>query len=522
MAAELADGLAPGAACPVCGSVAHPAPALPAAQHVSAEELDRAMAQELSAQEERDAATQERDRFSLLIQEAQRATDGYSQDQIAEALATATGQLAASTSARDEHRNLSETLDASQASVAQLSDSVGELGRRRAALVGSISATATQLQRDEDSVVEALQASKDVVDGQVIDAHEVASGARPRTVAQQREELRRSASRLDELADSEQVRRALRGTLEAQEEALTAAMTRAGFAAVVEREQALLSETALEALRFEVSAWEATLEQLRGQLRSERFSDLGEIDEATARAAAALLSECTHHLGSAVQTAREAHDASVAAREVHQRFAAARAQVLTAQHRVTQLDAAQQPLIVLDKLLRGNAGVHPMTLISFVLDYWFSQVVAAANHRLAQIAGGRYQLQVDQDVQKGERRSGLSLRVFDSYTGSSRGTGTLSGGETFYVSLSLALGLADVVQAEAGRGSLQTLFIDEGFGTLDGTTLEEVLGVIDGLRSNGRVVGIVSHVEDLKDRIPERIEVRRTRPDGPSCIRVVA
>ena len=86
----------------------------------------------------------------------------------------------------------------------------------------------------------------------------------------------------------------------------------------------------------------------------------------------------------------------------------------------------------------------------------------------------------------------------------------------------LALGLADVVQAEAGGVGLDTLFVDEGFGSLDPDTLEDVLTVIDGLRSNGRVVGIISHVQDLKDRVPERLEIRRERPDGPARLRVVA
>ena len=119
-------------------------------------------------------------------------------------------------------------------------------------------------------------------------------------------------------------------------------------------------------------------------------------------------------------------------------------------------------------------------------------------------------------------RKGLGLEVLDLYTGKQRGTGSLSGGETFYTSLALALGLADVVQAEAGGAALDTLFIDEGFGTLDEDTLQEVMSVIDGLRGNGRMVGIVSHVPDLKDQISERLEVRRISDMGPSQVRVVA
>jgi exonuclease SbcC len=127
-------------------------------------------------------------------------------------------------------------------------------------------------------------------------------------------------------------------------------------------------------------------------------------------------------------------------------------------------------------------------------------------------------------VDEGETRSeraGLTLHVIDAHTGEARSPRSLSGGETFYTSLALALGLADVVKAEAGGVDLDTLFIDEGFGTLDADTLEQVMSVIDELRDRGRVVGIVSHVADLKERIPERLEVRRL-PDGSSALRVVA
>ena len=99
--------------------------------------------------------------------------------------------------------------------------------------------------------------------------------------------------------------------------------------------------------------------------------------------------------------------------------------------------------------------------------------------------------------------------MIDRHTGEERSPRSLSGGETFYTSLALALGLADVVRAEAGGVDLDTLFIDEGFGSLDADTLDQVMAVIDDLRDRGRVVGIVSHVADLKDRIAERLEVRR-------------
>ena len=113
------------------------------------------------------------------------------------------------------------------------------------------------------------------------------------------------------------------------------------------------------------------------------------------------------------------------------------------------------------------------------------------------------------------RRGGLGIEVRDEYTGTVRATTTLSGGETFFASLALALGLADVVSAESGGRVLDTIFIDEGFGTLDPEALDLVMGVLDELRSGGRVVGVVSHVGELRERIPAQLEVVR-RDNGSS------
>ena len=133
--------------------------------------------------------------------------------------------------------------------------------------------------------------------------------------------------------------------------------------------------------------------------------------------------------------------------------------------------------------------------------------------RLERMSNGRYQLVHTDELRRGTGRSGLELRVVDGWTGQERPPATLSGGETFLASLALALGLADVVAAEAGGSRLETLFVDEGFGSLDERTLDEVLDVLDGLREGGRTVGIVSHVAELRQRIPARLRVIKGR-DG--------
>jgi exonuclease SbcC len=153
-------------------------------------------------------------------------------------------------------------------------------------------------------------------------------------------------------------------------------------------------------------------------------------------------------------------------------------------------------------------------LSSYVLGERLRQVVDAANERLEHMSGGRYLLLYDKRKSAADRKragGGLGLRVLDGWTGTDRDPATLSGGEAFMTSLALALALADVVTAEAGGVELGTLFIDEGFGTLDEDTLDAVLDILDDLREGGRAVGIVSHVAELRSRVPAQLKVRKHR-----------
>jgi exonuclease SbcC len=167
----------------------------------------------------------------------------------------------------------------------------------------------------------------------------------------------------------------------------------------------------------------------------------------------------------------------------------------------------------LSRCLDGTGGENArrMSLSAYVLAARLEQVAEAASLRLAAMSGGRYTLVHSDEADRGRGRAGLALRVVDGWTGRHRDTATLSGGESFYTSLALALGLADVVTAEAGGACVETLFVDEGFGSLDDETLEEVMDVLDGLRAGGRAVGLVSHVPELRVRIPSRLEVVKTR-----------
>ncbi len=160
-----------------------------------------------------------------------------------------------------------------------------------------------------------------------------------------------------------------------------------------------------------------------------------------------------------------------------------------------------------------------MRLSAYVLAYRLTQVVDAANERLATMSDQRYGLVHTGQRAGGERRGGLGLLVRDDWSGETRDPATLSGGETFVVSLALALGLADVIAHEAGGAMLETLFVDEGFGSLDADTLDAVMDTLDGLRDGGRVVGVVSHVAEMRDRIPAQLVVTKSRSGSTLSLR---
>lgn len=156
-------------------------------------------------------------------------------------------------------------------------------------------------------------------------------------------------------------------------------------------------------------------------------------------------------------------------------------------------------------------NTYRITFERFVLAAFLDDILEQANLRLTKMTSGRYQLLRKTDRSKGAGQSGLELLVFDQYTGQERHVKTLSGGESFKAALSLALGLAEVVQQHAGGVSLETMFIDEGFGTLDPESLDQAIEALIDIQSSGRLVGIISHVPELKERIDARLEVFSTQ-----------
>lgn len=216
-----------------------------------------------------------------------------------------------------------------------------------------------------------------------------------------------------------------------------------------------------------------------------------------------------------IQAALVARDEVLARDAVLQSYAT---RLEASRAKLSELAREQGPVLeryntlkALSDLARGlGENRLKMTLSTYVLAARLEAVAVAATQRLMMMSGQRYSL-VHDDTPRGNNKSGLGLQILDAWTGVRRDTQTLSGGESFMASLALALGLADVIQHQSGGIDIETLFVDEGFGSLDADTLEQVMDALEALRSGGRVIGVVSHVADMKQRISTRLNVHKGR-----------
>jgi exonuclease SbcC len=498
LAAELAAELADGSPCPVCGSLTHPQPATPTAAAVTAESV--AAAREFRDEAEATRLNAEHKHAELDREAAEQAAiaAGHTVAGIADEAADVAGRLAAAERAGTLARALA-------VQIAELRREQEKLGERLRAAV----ATEAERRKEFEGADAQLAALRDTLVGEAGGYESVT--ARQHALRSAAEASRVLAAALDRLAGALSAERKARCL--AGDEALAR-----GFDCLDAARSAALTPGRQSALEDEVAMWSRVLVALQAAIGSPDLAGLDparadDVEAAAKRAAAGLA-----HAREAEQRARAVRDGYLARAG---RFDRRQAEVRAAEQAAASLAAATEPVIYLAGLAKGMEGHRRVALTTYVLRHWFEQVVSAANVRLAVMSAGRYELRRRDEADSRRQRAGLVLAVIDRHTGEERSPKSLSGGEMFYTSLALALGLADVVKAEAGGVDTETLFIDEGFGSLDAETLDQVLGVIDELRDHGRAIGIVSHVADLKDRIAERLEVRRL-PDGASSLRVVA
>lgn len=527
-AAELAAGLQPDDACPVCGSVEHPSPASPGDGHVTADEERTAGDAASEAQRAREAAERRlaevRSALAVARSDTRGTTDPAAADDRRRSEVTTGATIGSIGAAEGSAGPEREAAEVDTATLRQTAAALHErlTAARSAADDGRrVSTERQRLLAQQEADRAALTEARDAVarltaqvDGAVVEQERLqarideAREAFPDVAARVRA-LEHQATFLEKATRAHDADVAARDAVEKAEAALTEALAEHELSDADAAVAAILTPKDVAALEAEIQRVDEARAAAQGVLATPEIAAVPlepVIDVAAVEVRRSAAAEAAEQAATRAAAAARCADAEASRR------AALRAQL----DGLAPLRDAADRAHALAELARGGAGnQRRIQLSSWVLAARLEQVAAAATVHLLEMSSGRYRLILHEEAAsaRGKGNAGLGLRVLDGWTGEQRDTTTLSGGESFFASLSLALGLAETVTAEAGGIDLGTLFIDEGFGSLDEQTLEDVLEQLDKLRDGGRAVGIVSHVPELKQRVPVQLLVEKAR-DG--------
>ncbi|WP_293265177.1 SMC family ATPase [Neptunomonas sp.] len=288
-------------------------------------------------------------------------------------------------------------------------------------------------------------------------------------------------------------------TLEAAKTQWQASLLGSAFESVEEFKELLLDVAVKDSLVLRIEGYKKAVQHNLGALQSQQQA-LGDSIRPDLQPYLDKIAVAQETLLAAERQWRLIHDQLTLLQSTQQRIAALDKDGCA-------LEAQYAVVGTLSDVANGQTG-NKVSLQRFVLSVLLDDVLIEASHRLALMSKGRYRLLRKEDRAKGNKASGLDLEVEDAYSGRVRAVATLSGGESFMAALSLALGLSDVVQAYAGGIRLDTLFIDEGFGSLDPESLDLAIRTLTDLQKSGRMIGIISHVAELKEQIPARIDIK--------------
>lgn len=503
-ALNLAQNLVAGEPCPVCGATEHPAPATQGGENISQEQLDQALEEVNEAQEELSQASE---RVTKLAAQLEAQPCQLSPAQAREQLQEAKAALAAA-------KQASEQASSCKAQITKLNTELEALRADNQTAQARLAGDAKEIQLlgekiDADAASLSCEGFESVA-AQVEYLRQLAAGLEQ--LAKAGQELDQCKKRAQQAADSFAAQWAQASANFADHSAKPAAPAPTDPAETEPTQDTSVANVQdgyaqacqdfagldLAALKATSASYEkslsinqAALAELEGiELTPPPLEQIqGQLEQAQAQT-------------QACQTYASTWQAF--AGQVNAQLAKLN-ELLARRSKASDKDGQ---LLALASAANGDNQAR-LTLSAWVLQAHFRQVLVFANERLGVIGAGRYELiNVDSEEDTRQQKQGLGLAVVDHLSGTTRSPRTLSGGESFYVSLALALALADVVATQNGGIEMNTLFIDEGFGSLDEGTLAEVMDVLSALHSGGRVVGIVSHVSELKRAIPAAVEVR--------------
>lgn len=507
-ALNLAQNLVAGEPCPVCGATEHPAPATQGGENISQEQLDQALEKVNEAQEELSQASEKVTKLAAQL-EAQpcQLSPAQAREQLQEAKAT----LAAA-------RQASEQASSCKAQIAKLNAQLEALRADNQAAQARLAGDAKEIQLlgekiDADAASLSCEGFESVA-AKVEYLSQLAAALEQ--LANAAQELDQCKKRAQQAADSFAAQWAQASESFADHSAKPAAPAPTDPAETEPTQAEPTQDTSANVQDGYAQACQAFagLDLAALKATSASYEKSLSINQAALAELEGI--ELTPPPLEQTQAQLEQAQAKTQACQTYASTWQAFAGQVNAQlaklnkllARRSQASATDAQLLALASAANGDNHAR-LTLSAWVLQAHFRQVLVFANERLGVIGAGRYELiNVDSEEDTRQQKQGLGLAVVDHLSGTTRSPRTLSGGESFYVSLALALALADVVATQNGGIEMNTLFIDEGFGSLDEGTLAEVMDVLSALHSGGRVVGIVSHVSELKRAIPAAVEVR--------------
>lgn len=561
-AGVLAQSLEEGKPCPVCGSLHHPAPAqlsggAPTEGELEAEkqrmEQARQQAQEksLSAGQER-TALEERERQLLqqmasFVENPSLETAGAElaacQENVAEELAGLHQSLVEVEAQLARREALEQEVGQQEKQLAALSQSQEEL--RQAMTQAEVTAGGLNGQREQ--LEGTLKAELEAQLGgctlerapEAIAREQKETGNALAQLSQQQATLEREIRRKQELEtlilQREQALRELDQAAAALGEELAGTQScREEAAKQLEHLKAQLHGADLQAAQQKVAALQKEIQDLAQALKMAQEAAAARQKEQAAADAA--IGELERLLESSPQVDVEAQrlraqelnrlqeETDRAQKQVHVRLAANETALRNMQAKAADLEKLEQRytwMRTLSNTVNGNLpGKEKVALETYIQMTFFDRILQRANLRFLVMSGGQYELKRRQVAENNRSQSGLELDVIDHYNGSQRSVKSLSGGESFKASLSLALGLSDEIQSAAGGIRLDTMFVDEGFGSLDEESLQQAIRALTSLTEGNRLVGIISHVAELKEKIDKQILVTKDR-DGGSRVEIV-
>lgn len=491
-AGELAARLADGEPCSVCGSLEHPQPAAASSDPVTDDDLAAAEAARDAAAEIARATGESARVARERLADASARAGGEDADDLALLLTATEKDLG---EAEEAHRRV-ERVDV------QLTE-LDELDTAARAARESLVVRQTEAQAD----LAGLRATASALHAEVHAARGAYDTVAERVAAAQgRRDLARTClTARQHVAEQERALALARADRDA-------GLADSPFDSVAEASAALLDPAARAAAESRISAHAAALAATRARLLALELESTDGTDAPDLAASEAAATAADTARAAAIAAQRDARNTADRLRDLLVQTDAAYADVT----------AIADDAAAITRLADTVAGRAPntmkMDLETFVLAAELEEIVAAANLRLSEMSSGRYSLHHSDARQARNAASGLGIEVLDAHTGVRRSPQSLSGGETFLASLALALGLAEVVTNRAGGLRLDTLFVDEGFGSLDPETLDLAMRTLDELRAGGRTVGVISHVEAMKEQLPAQLVVEATA-EGPSVIR---